>query len=97
MGELSELKGIGPESEKRLNAIGIFTKQQLQDTGPVAAFIKLTQLASVKPSLNFLYAMVGALEDQHWAGIARTEKDRLLIELEAYRELEKLLQVEQND
>ena len=90
MGELSKLKGIGPKSEKNLNAIGIYTRQQLQDTGPVAAYIKLMRQGSVKISLNFLYAMVGALEDKHWTSIATSEKTRLLMELEGYQELDKL-------
>lgn len=94
MGELSKLKGLGPKSERCLNEIGIFTESQLQEMGAVRAFIKLKQECSVKPSLNFLYAMVGALEDQHWADIAKKEKGRLLMELEGYKELEALLSEE---
>ena len=38
--------------------------------------------------------MVGALEGKHWAEIARSEKGRLLIELDGYQELEKVLKAE---
>jgi len=38
--------------------------------------------------------MVGALEDEHWANIARSEKGRLLFELEGYQELEEMLKAE---
>ncbi len=94
MGELSKLKGLGPKSESYLNEVGIFTKDQLQKTGAVRAFIKLKEKCSTKPSLNFLYAMVGALEGVHWTKIAKSEKGRLLIALDDYRELEKILKSE---
>ena len=94
MGELSKLKGLGPKSEKCLNEVGITTRKELEEFGAVKAFMKLRREGSIKPSLNFLYAMVGALEDKHWADIAKSEKGRLLMELEGYRELEEMLRAE---
>ncbi len=94
MGELSKLKGLGPKSEQQLNAIGISTKAQLAALGPIAAFIKLKKESNSQPSLNFLYAMVGALQDEHWTQIARKEKLQLIMALEGYAELEKILQAE---
>ncbi len=94
MGELSRLKGLGPKSEQSLNEVGIFTQAQLEELGAVRAFIKLKKECSVKPSLNFLYALVGALEGRHWADIAKSEKGRLLMELEGFRELEAMLREE---
>jgi len=91
MTKLSKLNGLGPKSERRLNEIGIFTRKNLQDIGPVRAFIKLKKECSIKPSLNFLYAMAGALEDRHWDDIAKSEKTRLLIELDGYQDLEENL------
>jgi DNA transformation protein len=94
MGELSKLKGLGPKSERCLNEIGIYTKNELEELGAVSAFIKLIEECSSKPSLNFLYAMVGALQDKHWAEIAKSEKGRLLFELDGFRELEGVLKEE---
>ncbi len=94
MGELSKLKGLGLKSERCLNEIGIRTKNDLEAIGPVQAFLKLRTECSTKPSLNFLYAMVGALEGRHWADIAKSEKGRLLMELEGYQELEQILKSE---
>lgn len=94
MGELCKLKGLGPKSERCLNEIGIYTEAQLRDIGPVNAFMKLKNECSIKPSMNFLYAMVGALENKHWAKIAKEEKGRLLFELEGFRELERILKEE---
>ena len=92
--KLRDLKGLGPQSEKCLQEIGIYTPEDLKALGAVRVFIKLRKECSTKPSLNFLYAMVGALEDKHWADIAKSEKGRLLTELEGYRELEAMLESE---
>ena len=94
MGELAKLKGLGPKSEKCLKEIGIKTRTDLENIGPVKAFLKLQNESSTKPSLNFLYAMVGALEGKHWAEIAKSDKCRLLFELDGFQELEKLLKAE---
>lgn len=91
MGELSKLKGLGPKSEKSLNEIGIFTKNDLVKLGAIKTFIRLKNECSTRPSLNFLYALVGAIEDKHWADIAKSERTRLLMELEGYKELEAIL------
>ncbi len=92
MGELARLQGLGPASEKALNAIGIHSRADLEAIGPVQAFLRLRARGRV--SLNFLYAMVGALEGRHWADIARGEKDRLLLELDGYQQLEAMLREE---
>ena len=94
MAKLSTLKGLGSKSEKCLNEIGIYTIEDLEEIGAINAFIKLKKECSVKPSLNFLYAMVGALENKHWAGIAKSEKTRLLVELDGYQELEEILKAD---
>ena len=91
MGELSKLKGLGPKSEKCLNEVGIFTKDDLVKAGAVKIFIQLQNESTNRPSLNFLYALVGAIENRHWADIAKTEKSRLLMELEGYKEMQDLL------
>ncbi len=90
MGELSRLKGLGPKSERCLNEIGIHTRRELEDAGPVQAYLRL-QRAGMNPSLNFLYAMVGALQDCHWNDIARSERARLLAELDGAKEAEELM------
>ncbi len=94
MGELAELKGLGPKSEKCLLEIGIRTKDELKEIGAVRAFIKLKKESTTNPSLNFLYALVGALEDKHWTDIAKEEKGRLVLEVDGYEDLEKMLKKE---
>jgi len=94
MGELSKLKGLGRKSERCLNEIGIKTREDLERIGAIKAFVMLEEQCSIKPSLNFLYAIMGAVEDRHWVDIAKSEKGRLLIELEAYRECEAIRRLE---
>jgi len=97
MEKLSELKGLGPKSERCLNEIGIYSKEDLEKKGAVRAFLALKEKSCIDPSLNFLYAMVGALENKHWTEIAKTEKGRLLMEIEGYQELEKIFSEKTHD
>ncbi|MFW5442713.1 MAG: TfoX/Sxy family DNA transformation protein [Methylococcaceae bacterium] len=60
---MSKLKGLGPKTEKYLNEIGIYSKDDLVKIGAVNAYIKLQKESRFKPSMNFLYAMVGAVEN----------------------------------
>ena len=90
MGELSKLKGLGPKSERSLNEIGIYSKEDLEKTGAVRAFLQMEKECSIKPGLNFLYAMVGALENKSWIEIAKQEKERLIFEIEGCKELDNL-------
>ena len=94
MARLRDLPGLGPKSEEWLTEVGIKTPEQLKKIGAVEAFIKLKNESRSKPSLNFLYALVGAIEGEHWLRIAKTEKSLLLMELDGYDELEKLFKEE---
>lgn len=94
MEKLRNLPGLGPKSEALLAEIGIETPSVLKDVGAIRAFIRLKKECSTKPSLNFLYAMAGAIEGERWLNIAKHEKSRLLMELEGYRELEEMLKEE---
>ncbi len=95
LAKLRDLKGLGPKSEALLFDIGITTEEELRSLGPVRAFIRLKKESRVNPSLNFLYALVGALEGESWLKIAKNEKARLLMELDDYKELEEILKLEE--
>lgn len=89
---VESLRGLGPKSAAALEEIGIKTRMDLERIGPVEAYLKLKEQSTViKPSLNFLYALVGALENRHWKEIAKKEKQRLLIEIDACSDLIKRL------
>lgn len=84
---LRDLKGLGPKSEEQLQRIGINSPEELRVVGAVAAFVALCEKSAEKPSLNFLYALVGALEDRDWREVARNDRGRLFAELEGHQEL----------
>lgn len=90
MGEISQLRGLGPKSEEALNAIGITTKAELAAVGAVPAYLRLIDAGHIKPNLNYLYALVSGLEDHAWLDVAREDKACLLMELEGYREMQRL-------
>jgi len=92
--KIQELKGLGPKSEEQLRAVGIHTPEDLAQLGAVGAFMKLKAQKGAAPSLNFLYAMVGALENKHWTDISKTDKAHLLMEIEDHQALEAVMKSE---
>ncbi len=86
---IENLPGLGPKSAAWLHRVDIFSKEDLQRLGPITAIIRLER-AGIKPGLNMLYALVGALEGVHWQQVARAQKGELVLALDAARELEKL-------
>lgn len=88
--KISELKNLGKKSEQALFDIGIKTASDLETTGALQAFVLLKQAGNINPSLNFLYAMVGAIEDKHWSKVCQTDKAKLLLALEEHKELQAL-------
>ena len=87
--KVQNLLNLGMKSTECLREIGIYTKSDLIELGPVEAYIKLkTESQNMRPSLNLLYAMVGAVKGIHWQEIARNHKEELLEQLEGYEELE---------
>lgn len=94
MKKLRDLPGLGPKSEQCLINAGISTPGALRKIGAIAAFEQLRKATGKAPSLNFLYALVGALENRDWRDIAQQDKQRLLMELEGYQALEALFDTE---
>jgi DNA transformation protein len=92
--KLRDLPGLGPKTEAWLVEVGINTPDDLRSSGAIRAFIKLKNESRCRPGLNFLYALAGAIEGRHWLTVARSEKGRLLMELEGYHELEQLFKEE---
>lgn len=76
---LSTLKNIGKTIEKRLNEVGIFTKEDLETVGPVEAWqrLQIQQAPKTLPICYYLYSLQGALLDLHWDAIPQSLKDHL--------------------
>lgn len=78
---LIELPNLGTHSAKMLAAAGISTRAQLEELGPVKAFLAAKQ-AGGKPTMNLLWAIAGALADQKWDTLPSKHKEQLRDELE---------------
>ena len=77
--ELSQLRNIGPTIKKRLNEIGVYTKQDLEKMGPVKAYqrMKANYPAKTLPVCYYLYSLEGALAGKHWDDIPEAVKGKL--------------------
>lgn len=77
---LSSLKNIGPTIQKRLQEIGINSKNDLKRIGPVLAYQKIQSKNQGKtvPVCYYLYSLQGALDNKHWDKISQKKKQKLL-------------------
>lgn len=80
------LPGLGPASRAMLAEAGIHTVDQLRTLGAVKAYAWTAAAAPGKASLNLLWALEGALSGRDWREVARTDRTRLVLELEDYLE-----------
>ncbi len=79
---ISSLRNLGKHSETMLRKVGITSIDQLAKVGSVKAYL-LVKEKGLRPSLNLLYAMEGALTGEHWTTVSKKERGRLLTELDA--------------
>lgn len=78
---VASLKGLGPKSSAALRDIGIESIEELRARDPFDTYAELK--AKVPgTSLNFLYALIGAIEDVRWQEIKRTRRTAILLQLE---------------
>jgi DNA transformation protein len=61
MGELSELPNIGRVVEEQLNQVGIYTYEQLKETGSRQAWLKI-QGIDASACIHRLYALEAAIQ-----------------------------------
>lgn len=81
-GEQEKMRNIGPKSAAWLRQVGLHTRQDLADAGPVDAFMRVKR-AGFKPSLNLLYALEGALHDCHWQDVSTERRSEMVAAAEA--------------
>jgi DNA transformation protein and related proteins len=86
--DLSALRNLGPRSRDMLATVGIRTPAELAARGAVRAWDDL-RCAGEAPSLNLLWALVGALEGRDWREVARNDRLDLLMQTEALVEARK--------
>lgn len=76
MAELTSLKNIGREMEKKLKSVGISTAEQLKEVGSKDAF---SRLKSKYPNLClvFLYTIQGAIDNVQYNQLSEETKKEL--------------------
>jgi hypothetical protein len=83
-GAIAVLRNLGPASAQLLQEAGIASVARLRRLGAVAAWQRV-RARHPRASLNLLWALEGALTDRDWQEVARTERTRLLLALDAGR------------
>ena len=80
-GNLNELKNLGAASVNILHAVGVNSYEELQEVGAVGAYCRI-KLRGIQVSKVMLYALQGALLDQHWNDLDADLKKKLVKEAE---------------
>ena len=77
--KLTDLKNIGKKIAGRLNAVGVFSEEELRRMGAVGAhrMIKENYPEETLPVCYYLYSFEGALTDKHWDEIGEHKKQEL--------------------
>ena len=75
--DLPQLKNLGNTSINWLRAIGIHDRAELEDVGPVEAYLRIKQ-RGIKVSKVLLYALHGALTDTYWNELDDSLKEQLV-------------------
>jgi len=79
--KISSMRNLGPAVEKDLNAVGIFTPEQVAKLGAKKTFLKMLEgrLNSGRGAkccnAAYLYAIFGAINDIDWREIPEIKKD----------------------
>ena len=78
---LSDMHGLGPAALRILVAAGITTVAGLRDCDPFLVYATAKRNHS-RVNINFLHAIIGAIEDRDWREVARTDRTRILLRLD---------------
>jgi DNA transformation protein and related proteins len=76
--ELTKLRNIGPTTARRLNAIGIFTLEDLRDVGVIEAYRRVRTVFPERTTLVLVYALQGTLMELHWNDIPEDVRAELI-------------------
>lgn len=75
------MKNIGPKSRGWLAEIGIYTIQDLRNSGAVVAYKMLKERYPKKVSLNLLWGLEAAIRDMDWRELTEMDKEELMKKL----------------
>ena len=73
---ISKLINLGPKSEQWLQAIGVYTRDDLQQIGAIDCY-RILKAQGYPVTLNLVYAIEAALMDIHWTKLTTQQKQSL--------------------
>ncbi len=82
--DLLALKNLGNTSVNWLRTVGIHSRHDLAQIGPVQAYNRIRE-RGIKVSKVLLYALQGALMDIHWSELDPSLKQQLVEQSETCR------------
>lgn len=71
------LRNIGPRSGELLRAVGITTYAELAAVGTLESWRRVRAVAPYRVSMNWLYAIEGALTDTDWKALPELVREEL--------------------
>jgi len=82
---ISELRNLGPACERDLNAVGIYTLEDIEEHGVEGTFLKMMQGRRLRAKIQkkgggkcfnaaYLYALYGAVHDIDWREIPEAKR-----------------------
>ncbi len=76
---IRSLRNIGPTIARRLHAVGIRTRDELERVGPARVFRRVCERhpEETVSVCYYLYSLEGALRGVHWDSLAASRKARL--------------------
>lgn len=77
---IARLANLGPKSGQWLNAVGVYTRRDLEALGPVNAY-RLLKQHGYPVSLNLVYAIEGALRGLDWNRLPLALKTELRVRI----------------
>lgn len=78
---LRDMQNLGIKSEEMLAHVGITTPDQLRNADPFELYARLKKSVP-GTSLLALYALIGAIDGQHWLEVKRDRRTEILIRLD---------------
>ena len=82
---VAALRNLGPKSAMMLAEAGLRTVGELEQLGPVKAYLRVKALRPKSASLNLLWALAAGLEDRDWRDLSAAEKALLIAEMKSLR------------
>lgn len=77
---ISYLINIGAKTERWLNEVGIYTKEQLQEIGSVETWKRIKRIYPEKASDTLLYKLQGALLNVPWSVLSEEVREELIVQ-----------------